>query len=308
MDTVGRNGEQRLRGARPLVTLRNTFLLGVVAAAVAVSWLAIDIAFPGLGPSGMPSGFFRGVIHTTILFGLWLGLARTQSSERERIGTWLAIAVPFTAWMILIWTLAAHDVFRPVPGSPDLPVLPVAIALPIAVGAAVLTRSRRIATLLDAMPVGWLIGLQFYRMLGVAFIAGWTRGTMPGEFALPAGIGDAIVGVLALPAARLASSRTRAGAKAAVAWNALGLTDLAIAVAMGFMTFPTRLQVLGLDRPNTQLGAYPTVMIPAFAVPMSVLLHVLSLRQLRRLKVPAVASNPIGIELKAPKSAWGGPS
>lgn len=291
-----------------MVTLRNTFVLGVVAAAVAASWLAIEIAFPRLGPSAMPSGFFRGVIHTTILFGLWLGLARTKSSERERIGTWIAIAVPFTAWMILIWTLAAHDVFRPVPGSPDLPALPVAIALPTAVGTAVLTRSKRMATLLDAMPVWWLIALQLYRVLGVSFMAGWTRGSMPGEFALPAGIGDAVVGVLALPVASLASSRTKARAKAAVAWNALGLTDLAIAVAMGFMTFPTRLQVLGLDRPNTQLGAYPTVMIPAFAVPMSILLHVLSLRQLRRRKAPVGASDPVGIELKAPKAAWGGPS
>jgi hypothetical protein len=32
-----------------------------------------------------------------------------------------------------------------------------------------------------------------------------------------------------------------------------------------------------------QLGSFPTVMIPAFAVPSSILLHALSLRQLRRL-------------------------
>jgi hypothetical protein len=34
--------------------------------------------------------------------------------------------------------------------------------------------------------------------------------------------------------------------------------------------------------PNTGLGLYPTVLTPAFAVPSSILLHVLSLRQLRR--------------------------
>jgi len=34
--------------------------------------------------------------------------------------------------------------------------------------------------------------------------------------------------------------------------------------------------------PNTGVGLYPTVLIPAFAVPSSILLHVLSLRQLRR--------------------------
>ena len=34
--------------------------------------------------------------------------------------------------------------------------------------------------------------------------------------------------------------------------------------------------------PITGLGLYPTVLIPAFEVPSSILLHVLSLRQLRR--------------------------
>jgi hypothetical protein len=34
--------------------------------------------------------------------------------------------------------------------------------------------------------------------------------------------------------------------------------------------------------PNTGLGLYPAVLIPAFAVPSSILLHALSLRQLRR--------------------------
>jgi hypothetical protein len=283
-----------------MVSWRNTFLLGIVPAAVGATWLAIEIAFPRLGPSGMPSAFFRGVIHTTILMGLWLGLARTESPLRQRIGTWLAIAMPYSAWMILVWTLAAHDVFRPVPGSRDIPILPLAIALPVAVGAVVMTRSRRIATLLDGMPVSWLIGVQLYRILGLAFIAGWTRGAIPGAFALPAGIGDAIVGVLALPAASLASSRTAAGCTAGVAWNLLGLTDLAIAISMGIMTFPAQLQVFGLDRPNTQLGTYPTVMIPAFAVPSSILLHVLSLRQLRRLATPSLVSNFTGIKAKRP--------
>ena len=36
------------------------------------------------------------------------------------------------------------------------------------------------------------------------------------------------------------------------------------------------------DVPNTQLLLFPAVMIPAFAVPSSILLHALSIRQLRR--------------------------
>ena len=63
----------------------------------------------------------------------------------------------------------------------------------------------------------------------------------------------------------------------------LGLVDFAIAIGIGILSAPGPLQLIVPDRPNVQLGSFPTVMIPAFAVPSSILLHALSLRQLRRL-------------------------
>jgi hypothetical protein len=44
--------------------------------------------------------------------------------------------------------------------------------------------------------------------------------------------------------------------------------------------------------PNTGVGLYPAVLIPAFAVPSSILLHVLSLRQLRRASRSRRVLNP----------------
>lgn len=111
----------------------------------------------------------------------------------------------------------------------------------------------------------------------------WARGFIPGVFALPAGIGDVLVGVLALPVALYVSTGTSDGQNVGVAWNLLGLIDFAIAIAMGAMSSPGRLQMLSVDQPNLQIGTYPTVMIPAFTVSSSIILHVLSLWQLRRL-------------------------
>jgi hypothetical protein len=51
---------------------------------------------------------------------------------------------------------------------------------------------------------------------------------------------------------------------------------------MGLLSSPGPLQVFALDHPNVQVGTYPTVMIPAFGVPSSIILHGLSLWQLRR--------------------------
>ena len=61
-----------------------------------------------------------------------------------------------------------------------------------------------------------------------------------------------------------------------------GLIDFAVAVSIGLMIAPGPLQLIVPSIPNATAGVYPNVMIPAFAVPNSILLHVLSLRQLRR--------------------------
>ena len=52
---------------------------------------------------------------------------------------------------------------------------------------------------------------------------------------------------------------------------------------MGFLSSPGRFQVLALDHPNILTSTYPTVMIPAFGVPSSIILHGVSLWQLGRL-------------------------
>ena len=73
------------------------------------------------------------------------------------------------------------------------------------------------------------------------------------------------------------------GLTAAYGWNLLGLVDFAVAVSMGFLSSPGRFQLLALDHSNILTSTYPTVMIPAFGVPSSIILHGLSLWQLGRL-------------------------
>jgi hypothetical protein len=186
-------------------------------------------------------------------------------------------------WLAVVWGLAINGTFRPVPGGMGVPLLPIAIFAPVLVGLVLLMRSKRVAAVLDAMPPSWLVGVQVYRIFGGIFLVSWARGSIPGVFALPAGIGDVLVGVLALPVALYVSTGTSGGRTAGIAWNLLGLTDFVVAIAMGAMSSPGRLQVLSTDRPNVQIGTYPTVMTPAFTVPSSIILHMLSLWQLRRL-------------------------
>jgi hypothetical protein len=132
------------------------------------------------------------------------------------------------------------------------------------------------------MPAGWLVGIQAYRVFGAAFLAAALRGTLPGLFGYPAGIGDALTGMFALPVAVAVARGTAEGRRAAIIWNLFGLADLMIAIAMGMITSPGPLQLVASTVPSIGSGGYPEVLTPAFAVPSSILLHFLSLRLLAR--------------------------
>jgi hypothetical protein len=254
-------------------------------------WIALNYAVPSIQASGMPTVAARVSVHVVIALGLWLGLERADLTPAQRRNAWLAVMIPFTLWLAVVWGAAINDAFRGRIGP--VPLTPLAIFLPVVIGVPILLRSRRIGQVLDAMPASWLVALQVYRVLGSAFLIGWALGAVPGIFALPAGIGDVITGLLALPAAIAVAAGTIEGRKAAIAWNIFGLLDFTVAISLGLATSPGPLQLIVPSIPNTTAGIYPTVMIPAFAVPTSILLHALSLRQLYRRARRAETAAPV---------------
>ena len=239
------------------------------------SQLAQSLKFLGLlGVLAQP------VIVATILSGLWRALTLARVNQRSRKVFWWATAILVTGWLGTVWTLAARATFESFSTvSPAFAaaivvatlIFPVAVAL-IVGGMSVTTRAA-----LDAAPLSWLVGVQVYRILGFIFLRLWSHGLLPVYFALPAGIGDMLVGVTALPLAFVLRSDSRLARRLALSWNVFGILDLANAVTMGITT------ALAQPTSNTSpLLSYPLVLVPAFGVPLSFILHGLSIRQLRR--------------------------
>jgi hypothetical protein len=168
----------------------------------------------------------------------------------------------------------------------EFPVIALAIVLPVVVGVGLLRYSEATRQILAAVPQSWLVGLQCYRGLGAIFLVLYGVGRIPGAFALPAGIGDVLVGLSALLVAALHAGGAPGRNRYVAAWNILGLADLLVAVATGFLSAPTRFQMLAQDAPNTLVGLYPLVLIPIYAVPLSIVLHVASLLKLARPEQP----------------------
>jgi hypothetical protein len=243
-------------------------------------WIVLIYWQPIIPGSGVPTTTHQLMAHGVVSVGLWLGLERTDLVPGQRLTTWLAVMIPYTLWFAVAWSAAINGVF--LTGASPLPALPLAIFLPVIIGAPLLLLSKRVGQVLDAMPASWLVALQLYRVFGSWALAAWLRGAMPGVFALPAGTGDVLTGLFAVPAAIAVATGTARGRRAAIAWNILGLADFAVAITLGLVTSPGRFQLIVPDVSSIGAGAYPGVLTPAFVVPSSILLHLLSLRQLRR--------------------------
>src|SRR5436305_12815047 len=113
------------------------------------------------------------------------------------------------------------------------------------------------------MPSSWLVALQLYRVFGAIFLVAWMRGVAPGAFALPAGIGDVITGLLAVPIAISLAAGTLEARTAAIAWNIFGLADFAVAVFMRLVTSPGPFQLIVPNLPSIRALTSPTRMPPA---------------------------------------------
>jgi hypothetical protein len=245
-----------------------------------ILWMVLIYWQPMLPASGVQTTAHQLMAHGLIAVGLWLGLESTDLTPGQRRTTWLAVMVPYTLWFAVAWSAAINGVFRT--GASPLPLLPLAIFLPVMIGAPLLLLSKRVGQVLDAMPATWLVALQLYRVFGSWALAAWLHGVLPGVFALPAGIGDVLTGLFAVPAAIAVAAGTAQGRRAAITWNIFGLADFAIAITLGIITSPGPLQLIVPNMPGIGAGAYPNVLTPAFVVPSSILLHALSLRQLIR--------------------------
>lgn len=130
------------------------------------------------------------------------------------------------------------------------------------------------------MPQPLLIAVQTYRLLGGVFLILMVQDRIPPAFALPAGWGDVVIGALAPAVAAAARRAPRRSRSVVLLWNVLGILDLVVAVTMGVLTGPGHLQRFAFDLPNTTIRQFPYVLIPIFLVPVSFLLHAVSLLRL----------------------------
>jgi hypothetical protein len=233
-------------------------------------------------PTYLPFSIVAGCVATiaAVILGASQALKRSGWPDSKRRLTVQTTAVVLIGWFAVAVILASLGVYRA--DADHVPTIQFGIVVPILAGGLMIWRWPALSRLIDAVPRQWVIAVQLYRVEGVTFLILYASSLLPGLFALPAGAGDVTVGLLALAIGISVSRGRQLRSRTVLRWNLLGIADLVVALATGFLTSPSPLQKFGFDRPNELISVFPLALIPTFLVPLAILLHVISLVQLRR--------------------------
>jgi hypothetical protein len=118
------------------------------------------------------------------------------------------------------------------------------------------------------------------------------HGRLPAPFAPAAGWGDIAVGLTALPVAWLVRHRAAGWRGALLAWNVVGLLDLATAVTLAVLSSPGPLRLIHTAADASLMSTLPWLIIPGFLVPLLAVTHIAIFHRLRaHADVPEAAAH-----------------
>lgn len=184
------------------------------------------------------------------------------------------------AWFGFILMLGDAGSFHAGPNEPPLATL-LAMLLPPTLFLVLLLNPGIRASVLSIDPV-WVTAMQGLRILGAGFLVAYAFGHLPGLFAHIAGWGDVLVALLApFMVAHLAANRAFIRSRWYFRFHVLGLLDFVGAVVSGLLARGT-IPFFGLSESTAALSQFPLLLIPCFAVPLWICLHITAFMQIRQ--------------------------
>ena len=194
----------------------------------------------------------------------------------------MVVIMALALWLGLVLLLGIQGRFTGPPGSPPLPIF-LGFALPLAVFFVAYFRWHAFRAFVLHSDLRLVTAMQAWRFAGFDFLALYAHGVLPGLFAFPAGLGDMAVAACApWMVLGLIRDSSFATSRRYAIWNIMGIVDLVVAVSMGAICsgFLPGLTGNVTTSPMSQL---PLVFIPAYLVPLFIMLHFTALAQARRL-------------------------
>jgi hypothetical protein len=204
-------------------------------------------------------------------------LARHTSGRAEiRSIVWILLGL----WFLAVLLLEAKGAFVRTPDTPPLRIL-LAATIPVALFVAAYVTSQPFQQFILSADTRLFTAIQAWRAGGLAFLALYANGILPALFAWPAGAGDIAIGVTApWVVMSLVRDPASVGNRRFVLWNLFGILDLVVAVGTGALSSGFIPGLAG-EVTTGAMSKLPLLLIPAFIVPLFVMLHLAALFQAR---------------------------
>jgi hypothetical protein len=189
------------------------------------------------------------------------------------------VASLLAAWFATSLLASSFHLFLVPPGRPPLPIL-ISVLLPLALFTVWYLSSPAFRGYLLSLSPRLLTLLHAWRIGGFVFLVLATYNILPRLFALPAGWGDIAIGVTApFVAYWLATPSHR---RTFIAWHLLGVADLVTAISLGALApFLDPRELAPNAATTSPMATLPLSLIPTFAVPLLLILHIISIAQAR---------------------------
>jgi hypothetical protein len=202
-----------------------------------------------------------------------------KASRRLPENTPRVIALALGAWFLSVALAGASGAFAII--SPSLFAALVVLGVMFATATYYLDRGVRAAV--GAIDLRTLALFNAWRIpAGIAFLGYGAAGLLPEAFARNAGWGDFLVGTAAL-----AFLFRKVGGGAYVALHLAGLADLFVAIA-------TAVTLLGAPL-MANVAQFPLVLIPAFGVAVTAVVHVAALDRMLRAAISRVPAKALAL-------------
>ncbi len=192
------------------------------------------------------------------------------------------VSVALALWLGLVFALGVRGAFIGSAGSPPLAVF-FGVAIPLVVFVAAYFGWGAFRAFILSADLRLVAAMQGWRWAGLGFLSLYAHGVLPGLFALPAGLGDMAIGATApWIVLGLIHHPLFVTSRRFVIWNVMGLVDLVVAISMGTLCSGFLPGIPG-NVTTSAMAQVPLVLIPAYLVPMFLMLHFTALAQARRL-------------------------
>ncbi|HHG84981.1 MAG TPA: hypothetical protein ENJ82_09565 [Bacteroidetes bacterium] len=210
-----------------------------------------------------------------------LGLPRALSKTRNPNYTSILyqVALGMIAWLTLLSVLSLKGFFFDYLALPPRVMLPV---LTCFIFIFILAISKKFGNLLMEFPAAWLIAPQAFRI--VVEIVLWQlhkNGNAPVQMSFEGLNFDILAGISAPIIAYMAFGNGRKNYTLALVWNVISMALLINILTIAILSMPL---IGAFDEPNTFVAYFPYILLPGFVAPYAMMLHVMSIKQLLKLR------------------------